>query len=77
MTGSCGSRFDLSHRHNPIARPFGNQSDGYSGPEGTAAEVIESSGFGRATNYELRTTMFRSSRIVPKRRAGAHQFFDN
>ena len=33
----------LSRRHDLIARSFGNQSDGYSGPEGTAAGVINAS----------------------------------
>jgi hypothetical protein len=32
----------LSRRYDPIAGSFGNQSDGYSGPEGTAAGVINS-----------------------------------
>jgi hypothetical protein len=55
----------LSRRYDPIVRPFGNESDGYSGPEGTAAGVIESSEFD-----ELRATMFRYSRSVPKLRTG-------
>src|SRR6266404_5575180 len=58
----------LSRRHNPIARPFGNQSDGYSGPEGTAAGVINAYYVPRTryatfcTWHVARCTFFRPSR---------------